>query len=74
MSHYMVPHVTNRRNAACPAQAVMAHVQRLLKAGIAPQDIGIITPYNAQVGAWELRQACDGLGFHNPEHITITIT
>lgn len=28
----------------------MAHVRRLTAAGIRPQDIGIITPYNAQVG------------------------
>jgi superfamily I DNA and/or RNA helicase len=27
----------------------MAHVQRLLAAGLAPADIGIITPYSAQV-------------------------
>jgi hypothetical protein len=32
------------------AKAVMAHVQRLLRSGLAPGDIGIITPYNAQVG------------------------
>jgi hypothetical protein len=33
----------------CVSQAVMAHVHRLLRHGVAPQDIGIITPYNAQV-------------------------
>ncbi|KAF6264977.1 P-loop containing nucleoside triphosphate hydrolase protein [Scenedesmus sp. NREL 46B-D3] len=31
------------------AQAALAHVQRLLVAGLAPADIGIITPYSAQV-------------------------
>jgi superfamily I DNA and/or RNA helicase len=31
------------------AQAALAHVQRLLAAGLAPADIGIITPYSAQV-------------------------
>eukprot|EP00879_Flechtneria_rotunda_P033153 GHRR01036690.1.p1 GENE.GHRR01036690.1~~GHRR01036690.1.p1 ORF type:complete len:541 (+),score=209.92 GHRR01036690.1:666-2288(+) len=30
------------------AKAAMAHVQRLLDAGLAPADIGIITPYSAQ--------------------------
>ena len=32
------------------AKVVMEHVQRLMAAGISPSDIGIITPYNAQVG------------------------
>lgn len=32
------------------AKAVMEHVRRLMAAGISPADIGIITPYNAQVG------------------------
>ena len=31
------------------AQVVWAHAQELLEAGLKPQDIGIITPYNAQV-------------------------
>ncbi|KAG2432839.1 hypothetical protein HXX76_008572 [Chlamydomonas incerta] len=31
------------------AKAVMAHVARLVRMGIPPQHIGIITPYNAQV-------------------------
>uniref|UniRef100_A0A383VHI7 DNA helicase n=1 Tax=Tetradesmus obliquus TaxID=3088 RepID=A0A383VHI7_TETOB len=31
------------------AQAALAHVQRLLAAGLASADIGIITPYSAQV-------------------------
>eukprot|EP00955_Chlamydomonas_euryale_P113301 366209-Chlamydomonas_euryale.AAC.6 len=31
------------------AKAVIAHVERLIAAGIAPESIGIITPYNAQV-------------------------
>lgn len=30
----------------------MAHVQRLLAAGLAPTDIGVITPYSAQVTGW----------------------
>jgi superfamily I DNA and/or RNA helicase len=40
------------------AQAALAHVQRLLAAGLAPADIGIITPYSAQViqvGIWRNR-------------------
>ncbi|GAB4814237.1 hypothetical protein N2152v2_001283 [Parachlorella kessleri] len=32
------------------AAVVMAHVRRLVAAGVRTQDIGIITPYNAQVG------------------------
>ncbi|GMH45218.1 hypothetical protein BSKO_13175 [Bryopsis sp. KO-2023] len=31
------------------AEAVMHHVNSLLSAGVKPKDIGIITPYNAQV-------------------------
>lgn len=31
------------------AAAALAHVQRLLASGLAPGDIGIITPYSAQV-------------------------
>lgn len=31
------------------AAAALAHVQRLLAAGLSPADIGIITPYSAQV-------------------------
>ena len=39
--------------AACiPApQAVMAHIERLLEAGLAAEHIGVITPYNGQVAA-----------------------
>lgn len=33
------------------AQAVLAHAQALVEAGVSPADIGIITPYNAQVQA-----------------------
>lgn len=29
-------------------QAVLAHAQRLIRAGLSPADLGIITPYNAQ--------------------------
>lgn len=36
------------------AMAVMEHVRRLMAAGIQARDIGVITPYNAQVG----RGAC----------------
>ena len=37
-------------------QVVMAHVRRLLRAGVRPQDVGVITPYSAQVARlWELR-------------------
>lgn len=32
------------------AAAAMAHVARLLRAGVAARDIGVITPYSAQVG------------------------
>ncbi len=32
------------------AQVVMQHVQRLMAAGIKASDIGVITPYSAQVG------------------------
>ena len=32
------------------AGVVMAHVARLIAAGVRPQDIGVITPYSAQVG------------------------
>ncbi|KAK9834338.1 hypothetical protein WJX81_008466 [Elliptochloris bilobata] len=31
------------------ARAALAHVRRLLAAGVRPADIGVITPYNAQV-------------------------
>eukprot|EP00878_Enallax_costatus_P011993 GHUV01012521.1.p1 GENE.GHUV01012521.1~~GHUV01012521.1.p1 ORF type:complete len:728 (+),score=288.54 GHUV01012521.1:305-2488(+) len=31
------------------AEAALAHMQRLLAAGLSPADIGIITPYSAQV-------------------------
>ncbi len=30
------------------AAAALAHVRRLLHAGLRPTDIGVITPYNAQ--------------------------
>lgn len=32
-------------------QAVMAHIDRLLDAGLAAEHIGVITPYNGQVAA-----------------------
>lgn len=31
------------------AQVALAHAQRLVALGVAPHDIGIITPYSAQV-------------------------
>jgi ATP-dependent RNA/DNA helicase IGHMBP2 len=34
------------------AKAVMAHVEKLVAAGVGLQDIGIITPYRAQVRVW----------------------
>ncbi|KXZ43249.1 hypothetical protein GPECTOR_96g715 [Gonium pectorale] len=44
------------------AKAVMAHVQRLVARGVTPNNIGIITPYNAQVALLkELRHERPGL-------------
>lgn len=40
------PWLTSRNEGE--ARAVLAHVERLLAAGLAPGDIGIITPYSAQ--------------------------
>jgi ATP-dependent RNA/DNA helicase IGHMBP2 len=31
------------------AKVTLAHAQRLVSGGVRPEDIGIITPYNAQV-------------------------
>ncbi len=31
------------------ARVTIAHAQRLVSGGVRPEDIGIITPYNAQV-------------------------
>ena len=31
------------------AEVTLAHAQRLVSGGVRPEDIGIITPYNAQV-------------------------
>jgi hypothetical protein len=49
------------------AQAAMAHVQRLLAAGLGPADIGIITPYSAQVRAAAMLfgRACFSLPIHS---------
>lgn len=33
------------------AQAVMAHVETLIEAGLPAEAIGVITPYNGQVAA-----------------------
>ena len=33
------------------ARAAMAHVWRLMEAGVSPGDIGVITPYSAQASA-----------------------
>jgi hypothetical protein len=48
------------------ARAALAHASRLLAAGVAPADVGVITPYNAQarrplvdlVGVWRRRALC----------------
>lgn len=41
------------------ARAAMQHVRRLMAAGIKAEDIGVITPYSAQVGLLrELRSEC----------------
>ncbi len=45
----------------------MAHVWRLMKAGVAPSDIGVITPYNAQVRTPALSSTS---GAHRPERKT----
>ena len=44
----------------------MEHVRRLMAAGVAPSDIGIITPYNAQVGGgwWGRAFRTAHQGFH----------
>lgn len=44
----------SRRNER-EAQVIMTHVERLLGAGVPATDIGIITPYSAQVGVGVLR-------------------
>lgn len=49
MTHCSVLHTLASRCNQGEAQAAMAHVQRLLAAGLAPADVGIITPYSAQV-------------------------
>jgi hypothetical protein len=47
----------------CDLQAVLAHAQALIAAGVSPADIGIITPYNAQV--WQ-RRADTCLAYKRP--------
>ena len=37
------------------ARLVIMHVRNLIKAGVEPKDIGVITPYVAQVIHWPLR-------------------
>jgi ATP-dependent RNA/DNA helicase IGHMBP2 len=49
------------------AKAVMAHVRSLVRRGIPPQDIGIITAYNAQVGRFIPRRVC-GWGRSDGSH------
>ena len=67
------------------ARAAMAHVRHLLKMGLAPQQIGLITPYSAQVALLrDLRQqvgaALDGLevstvdGFQGREKEAVVIS
>lgn len=46
------PDSDSKRNEG-EAAATLAHAQRLVSAGVRPQDIGVITPYNAQVCAPE---------------------
>ena len=36
------------------ADIVAAHVEQLVQAGLAPQDIAVIAPYNLQVGVLAL--------------------
>ncbi len=39
-------------------QVVLAHLMRLMEAGVRPVDVGVITPYNGQVALLrELRPA-----------------
>lgn len=40
------------------ARVTLSHAQLLIDGGVRPEDIGIITPYNAQVTA--LRYLCSG--------------
>jgi superfamily I DNA and/or RNA helicase len=35
------------------ARVVLLHVRRLLEAGVSAADIGVITPYSAQVSMWK---------------------
>lgn len=44
------------RNVCALVQAVMAHAEALVDAGVNPADIGIITPYNAQASLYPVRQ------------------
>jgi hypothetical protein len=44
-----------------PWQIVLAHLSRLIEAGVRPIDVGVITPYNGQVALLrELRPASLG--------------
>jgi hypothetical protein len=43
------PPVWSRDRTAAEARLVTEHVKALINAGLAPADIGVITPYNAQV-------------------------
>lgn len=43
------PHAPTLSRNEGEAAAALAHAERLIAAGLAPQDIGIITPYSAQV-------------------------
>ena len=45
------------------ADIVAAHVEQLVQAGLAPQDIAVIAPYNLQVGVLAL--CLPFSGFHH---------
>ena len=43
------------RSNAGEAGLALAHVRKLVAAGLKPQDMGIISPYSAQVGRLNFR-------------------
>ncbi|KAG7670496.1 hypothetical protein KSW81_003059 [Nannochloris sp. 'desiccata'] len=60
------------------AEVAIAHVQRLLDSGMNPSEIGVITPYAAQVGALrelrseKLRLPQSGNGGESPQAVEIS--